>query len=158
MRKVASTVAASIPPITPVPIEWRLAEPAPALIASGTQPRMNASEVITIGRKRSLDASSAASNGPMPFSSRIITANSMIRMAFFAARPIRVTRPTWKYTSLSSPRSQIARIAPNTAKGTAVTTASGRVQRSYWAARMRNTRIRPKTNAVLPEPWVCSSW
>ena len=29
-------VAASMPPITPVPIECRLAEPAPLLIASGT--------------------------------------------------------------------------------------------------------------------------
>ena len=28
-------VAASMPPMTPVPIEWRLAEPAPVLIANG---------------------------------------------------------------------------------------------------------------------------
>ncbi|MNY50965.1 hypothetical protein D3C86_1865170 [compost metagenome] len=79
-------------------------------------------------------------------------------MAFFAARPIRVIRPTWKYTSFWMPRSHTARMAPNTAKGTAVTTASGRVQRSYWAARIRNTMIRPKTKAVPPEPWVAISW
>ena len=94
----ANSVAASIPPITPVPMEWRLAEPAPELMASGTQPRMNASEVITMGRKRSLAASSAESKMPLP-SARSNTANSTMRMAFFAARPIRVTRPTWKYTS-----------------------------------------------------------
>ncbi|MNS91907.1 hypothetical protein D3C72_1260190 [compost metagenome] len=90
--------------------------------------------------------------------SRQSTANSTIRMAFFAPRPIRVIRPTWKYTSFWMPRSHTARMAPNTAKGTAVTTASGKVQRSYWAARMRNTMIRPKTKAMLPEPWEASSW
>lgn len=157
MRKVASTVAASIPPITPVPMECRLAEPAPLLIASGTHPRMKAREVITMGRKRRRAASRDDSKMPMPCC-RQSTANSMMRIAFFAARPISVTSPTWKYTSLDSPRSHTARMAPNTAKGTAVTTAMGSVQRSYWAARMRNTMISPNRKAVPPEPWVASSW
>ena len=50
-----------MPPITPVPIEWRLAEPAPVQIASGSTPRMKASDVMMIGRKRSRAASMAAS-------------------------------------------------------------------------------------------------
>jgi hypothetical protein len=54
-------VAAIIPPMTPVPMECRLAEPAPVDIASGSTPRMNASEVMTMGRKRSRAASTAAS-------------------------------------------------------------------------------------------------
>ena len=58
---MATKVAASMPPMTPVPIEWRLAEPAPVLMASGSTPRMKASEVMTIGRKRSRAASMAAS-------------------------------------------------------------------------------------------------
>src|SRR3954449_9553547 len=36
-KKVARKVAATMPPMTPVPTEWRLAEPAPVLIASGTR-------------------------------------------------------------------------------------------------------------------------
>ena len=34
-KMIARAVAAIMPPITPVPIEWRLAEPAPVLIANG---------------------------------------------------------------------------------------------------------------------------
>jgi hypothetical protein len=50
---IARAVAAIMPPITPVPIEWRLAEPAPVPIANGKTPKMNASEVMTIGRNLS---------------------------------------------------------------------------------------------------------
>ena len=46
-----------MPPMTPVPVEWRAPAPAPVEIASGSTPRMNASEVIRIGRKRSRAAS-----------------------------------------------------------------------------------------------------
>lgn len=35
MKNVAIKVAASMPPITPVPIEWREDAPAPVLMASG---------------------------------------------------------------------------------------------------------------------------
>ena len=52
-------------------------------------------EVITSGRKRMRAASMAASAADLP-SSRALTANSTIRIAFFAARPISVTRPIWK--------------------------------------------------------------
>ncbi|MNY66818.1 hypothetical protein D3C86_2043070 [compost metagenome] len=50
-----------MPPITPVPMACWLAEPAPLAMARGTTPRMNAIEVITIGRKRRRAASMAAS-------------------------------------------------------------------------------------------------
>ena len=49
-----------MPPITPVPVEWRAPAPAPVEIANGSTPKMNASDVIRIGRKRSLAASIAA--------------------------------------------------------------------------------------------------
>ena len=54
-------VAASMPLNTAVPSEWRAAEPAPLATISGTTPRMNANEVIRIGRKRRRAPASAAS-------------------------------------------------------------------------------------------------
>ena len=84
-----------MPPITPVPIARRLFAPGPVAMASGTQPRMKANEVITIARSRRPAASIAASRGAMPWRTRSM-ANSQIRIAFFAARPTSVTRPTWK--------------------------------------------------------------
>jgi hypothetical protein len=83
-----------MPPITPVPMARWLAEPAPGK-ASGSTPSVNAIEVITIGRKRRWAAASAASIAPLPCACRSL-ANSMIRIAFFADRPMMVIRPTWK--------------------------------------------------------------
>src|ERR1051325_11703971 len=77
----------------------RAPAPAPVEKASGITPRMKASEVMRIGRKRSLAASTAAAEADSPCSC-FITAYSTIRMAFFAARPSSVTSPIWKYTSL----------------------------------------------------------
>ncbi|MNI75670.1 hypothetical protein D3C73_1318450 [compost metagenome] len=62
----ANGVAASMPPNTPRPTARWLAAPAPVAMASGTTPRMNASDVIKIGRNRSLAASTADSYSPMP--------------------------------------------------------------------------------------------
>jgi hypothetical protein len=89
-----------MPPITPVPMARWLAEPAPLASASGNTPRMKAIEVITMGRKRRCAASSAASMALLPCACRSL-ANSMIRIAFLADRPMMVIRPTWKYTSLA---------------------------------------------------------
>src|SRR5476651_2313126 len=46
---------------TAVPNERRISDPAPVASTSGTTPRMKANEVIVIGRRRSRDASTAAS-------------------------------------------------------------------------------------------------
>ena len=59
-------VAASIPEMTVVPRIWRPAAPAPCAIHSGTQPRMNAKDVIRIGRSRSRAPSRAASTSGSP--------------------------------------------------------------------------------------------
>ena len=96
MKKIAMTVAPSMPPITPVPSDCRLAADAPLAIASGMQPRMKASEVMMIGRSRSLAAPIAASYGDIPSFSRNSTANSKIRIAFLAASAISTVRPIWK--------------------------------------------------------------
>ena len=93
MMKMAMNEAASMPPITVLPITWREIAPAPEAMASGTQPRMKANEVIRIGRRRRRAPSSVASiSDSLPFSASIL-ANSTIRMAFFAASPISMTRP-----------------------------------------------------------------
>ena len=49
-------VAAIMPAMTAVPMAFWLPEPAPVLMASGKTPRMNASEVMMMGRRRSLTA------------------------------------------------------------------------------------------------------
>ena len=45
---------------------------------------------------------------------------------------------------------KIAKIAPKSAKGTALRTDSGISQRSYCATRIKKTNISPKTKAVAP--------
>jgi multidrug efflux pump subunit AcrB len=95
MKSVATKVAMIMPPSTPVPMERRAAAPAPEATTSGTTPRQNASEVMTIGRKRMRAAFTAASYAESPLSISWF-ANSTIRIAFFAASPMRVTRPIWK--------------------------------------------------------------
>ena len=93
-------LAATIPPITVVPMICRATAPAPLAVHNGTQPRMKASEVIRIGRRRRRAPSMAASASGLPFSNSSL-ANSTIRIAFLAARPISITRPIWEYTSFS---------------------------------------------------------
>ena len=56
---------------------------------------MKASEVIRIGRSRMRPASIAASTIDRP-RCRSCSANSTIRIAFFADSPISITRPTWQ--------------------------------------------------------------
>lgn len=129
MKKIPQRVAKIIPPITPVPTEWRLAAPAPELKTRGITPKMKVREVIRIARKRSLAAARAASLGNRP-SLRLSTANSTIKMAFLAERAISVTRPIWKYTSLLRSRKLIAMSAPSIPKGTPISTLKGKDQRS----------------------------
>ena len=91
---MARIVAASIPPSTVQPMVERAWAPAPEAKASGITPRINAMEVISIGRNRSLTASNVAVTIAIPLSTRSL-ANSTIRIAFFAASPINVINPIW---------------------------------------------------------------
>ena len=85
---------------------------------------MKAIEVIRIGRKRRCTASSVASTRSLPWACRSL-ANSMIRIAFFADRPITVIRPTLKKTSFGMPRRVAPSTAPSTPSGTTSSTANG---------------------------------
>ena len=46
MKNTPSKLAASIPPITVVPMIWRATEPAPVAVHNGTVPKINANDVI----------------------------------------------------------------------------------------------------------------
>lgn len=50
-KRVAKNMAARVPPITVMPMAWRLLAHAPVLIARGSVPRTKAMEVIRLGRK-----------------------------------------------------------------------------------------------------------
>ena len=93
---------------------------------------------MTIGRRRSLLASTAASKRLQPACFRY-RAVSTIRIAFLAARPTRTMNPTC--TKMF--RSSLCIHNPTTALsrhiGTTSSTATGMVQLSYCAARTRYT-------------------
>ena len=82
-----------MPAKTAVPSVRRISAPAPWAITNGNTPRMNAKDVITIGRSRTRAASTAASKIEAPSSCRS-RANSTIKMAFLHARPTSTTNPT----------------------------------------------------------------
>jgi hypothetical protein len=113
-----------MPPITAKPMAFWLPAPAPFARASGRTPRTNARDVMRIGRSRMRAASSAAWAASMPRSCSAL-ANSTMRIAFFAERPIVVSRPTWKYTSFARPPSRVADTAPMTPSGTTSMTETG---------------------------------
>ena len=94
-KSMPTVMATSIPKNTPVPMSRLAAEPGPEASTRGTSPSMNASDVITIGRKRNRAAVRAACTTSTPLSTSSF-ANSTIRMAFFATSPTSITRPIWK--------------------------------------------------------------
>ncbi len=136
---MARDVAASIPPSTVQPMVERATLAAPVASASGNTPRIKASEVISIGRRRRLTASRVALITGIPLSTRSF-ANSTIRMAFFAERPINVIKPICAYTLFTDLGIKVnVSMAPNIPSGTASKTEKGTYQLSYNAARNKNT-------------------
>ena len=122
-------VAASMPPMTTVPKMRRDTAPAPEAVQSGTQPRMKAKEVIKMGRRRIRAPVSAASTRGLPFSYSSL-ANSTMRIAFLAARPMSITRPICAYTLFTMSRMSKVAKAPKTAMGVLSRTLNGRDQLS----------------------------
>ncbi|MDR3611221.1 MAG: hypothetical protein P4L27_11705 [Ignavibacteriaceae bacterium] len=86
MNSSRTGVAASISPKTVNPIVDLAWAPAPVASAKGDTPKINAIEVIIIGRKRNLTASIVAAVNSIPFLSALSFANSTISIAFFAFR------------------------------------------------------------------------
>src|SRR5262249_25033559 len=91
-NKTAMHVDASIPLATAIPRERRALAPAPRAKTSGNTPRMKVNEVIAIGRKRTREASMAASKMLLP-AIRLSRALSTIKIAFFADNAISSTSP-----------------------------------------------------------------
>ena len=77
---------------TVMPKEIRAAAPAPVDRSKGMTPKIKAIEVITIGLKRSLDASRAASTKLMPLCLHSM-ATSTIKIEFLHESAIINTRP-----------------------------------------------------------------
>src|ERR1700742_3018676 len=71
--------------MTVEPSTRRATAPEPVANQSGKQPKMNANDVIRMGRSRNRAPSSAASSSGLPFSYSSF-ANSTIRIAFFRSK------------------------------------------------------------------------
>ncbi len=89
---MASDEAAIIPPNTVNPIVLRATAPAPVANTNGITPKINAMDVIKMGRNLSLTASTVDCINSSPLST-LTLAYSTIRIAFLAARPISVIKP-----------------------------------------------------------------
>ncbi|MCY1234019.1 hypothetical protein D9M72_465860 [compost metagenome] len=74
-------------------MEWLPWADGPVALIIGISPTTKASEVMIIGRRRSLAASMDALPSAWP-DLRFCTANSTIRMAFLASSPISMTSAT----------------------------------------------------------------
>src|SRR5215469_2467952 len=94
-NRIARQVEAIMPLNTVMPIDLRALAPAPLAITSGATPRMNANEVIKIGRSRAIAPSTAASNSGLPSCTRCSRATSTIRIAFLAESAMSKTMPIW---------------------------------------------------------------
>ena len=97
--------------------------PRPRRDDEGRTPRMNASDVIRMGRRRMRAASIAASTTVMPRPQLLGELDDQI--GFFAASPIEHDQPTWQYTIVGKPARPLRRSAPRTATGTPSSTMNG---------------------------------
>gem|GEM_PF-3269028 len=88
------TTPLNIPIAAPVLMEWLPVAVPPVANIKGTIPAMKANEVIRIGRRRARAPSKAESMREEPALLRC-NANSTIKMAFFAKRPMSMIKPTW---------------------------------------------------------------
>ncbi len=145
-------VARNIPPTTTTPMPTRLSDAAPSENAIGTEPRIVASDVMRIGRKRSAAASLAASCHVLP-SSRRWLATSTMRIPFFVTRPMSTMLPIWEKMFNVSPLTHSDSTAPASASGTVSIIVRGSIQLSNCAARIRYTRTSAnrKANNKLDE-------
>jgi hypothetical protein len=137
-----------MPPTTAVPSGRRDSPPAPRPSASGRMPKMVASVVMRIGRRRMRAAPTTASTSSMPRARRWF-ANSTTRIAFLVTSPISMMRPIcekmlsvsppmgkWSSAPTIAPKRRV-KSAPNTASGTENRIVSGWTKLSNWAASTR---------------------
>ena len=154
-KRVPMMALRNIPNTTAVPSDMRLSAPAPVANIMGITPKMNASAVIMMGRKRMTPALSAEVRIGVP-DFRKSVAYSTMRMAFFADSPSSSINPIWVYMLMLSPMNIHPSTVPRIATGIESTTAMGSVQLSYCAARTSRVIIMANMNTtvmVVPD-WV----
>ncbi len=100
-----------------MPSGWRSSEPVPVPNISGSAPKIAATVVIRIGRKRSRQAWKIASRGLLPSRRSASIAKSIIRIAFFLTMPISRMMPISAMIVRSSPAMISASSAPMPAEG-----------------------------------------
>ena len=137
-----------MPNTTAVPSDTRLAAPAPVANIIGITPNTNARAVMSIGRRRTLPASSAACRTGMPFLRKSM-AYSTMRIAFLAAIPSSSIMPIWVYMLILLFINMQPRTTPRIAVGVVMTTATGSVHDSYWAANTRMVIITANMSIVV---------
>src|SRR5207244_3617535 len=125
-----NSVTPNMPANTAVPSECRISAPAPVAMTSGKTPKMNANEVIRMGRRRSRDASTVASKRGLPSWCNCL-ANSTMRMAFLHANPTSTTRPICTKMSTDKCANSTPATEHKRQRGTTRTTAKRSVQLSY---------------------------
>ncbi|MNH39747.1 hypothetical protein D3C79_1009600 [compost metagenome] len=102
------------------------AAPTPVDSIKGNSPKIKANEVIRIGRKRAVAPLIAALTMLIPFL-RLSTANSTIKIAFFANKPINMMSVIWVYILLSTPNILSKINTPAKPTGKEINTANGRI-------------------------------
>ena len=145
-----------MPANTAVPSDWRISAPAPVATTSGATPRMNANDVIRIGRSRVRAARTAASPAACTL---------LLRLARELDDQDRVLGGQTDQHDEADLRQDVDRHArasnsPVTDAsrhiGTISTTASGSFQLSYCAASTRNTnRAAAPNTSIVGVPFCC---
>src|SRR5699024_12025180 len=95
MKNNPNTTPNTIPPAALKLIEWFPIAEGPTVHIKGIRPQIKAKDVIKIGLNRNLAPAIADSYKLKP-RFRSCTANSTIRIAFFANKPISIIIPTWR--------------------------------------------------------------
>ena len=124
------------PPITARAIGARISAPAPIANASGSMPKIIASVVITIGRRRVEPALTSASLRERP-SRRAWFAKSTSRIAFLVTSPISMISPIMLMMFRLSPVASSASATPTSDSGSESMIANGCRNEPNWLARIR---------------------
>src|SRR5882724_950769 len=119
------------PPTIAMPSGWRSSAPSPVPSASGTAPKMAASVVIRIGRRRRLAARKIAGAAVTPLLRSPSIAKSIIMIAFFLTMPISRITPINAMMENSVLNSISASSAPTPADGSVDKIVIGCTRLSY---------------------------
>ena len=152
-----NSVTPSMPLKTAVPSVRRISAPAPSASTSGTTPRMNANDVIRIGRSRSRHASSVASRRGTPAS--LLLLGELDDQDRVLARQADQHHEADLREDVDVHARPASRRRSSTSRhiGTTRMTASGSDQLSYCAASTRKTSTTASAKTIMAVLPACSS-